>query len=85
MELLDGLSEEEAAACVKTVAEKREARMKWHDPREDEWPLKPKRSPAEVAEFFRKWADEGPTLTEDEWREFARDFDAQRPHRPLFT
>ena len=69
LQLIDDLTEEEAAACVKAIEGKRELKKKWHDPREDEWPLKPKVPPEEVAEFFRSWAKNGPTLTEEEWED----------------
>ena len=82
-DLFETLTEEEAAACVEAIAECR-TKTKWHDPREDEWPLKPKVSREDAAEFFRDWAKSGPTLTEEEWEDFANSLDVTRPHRPLF-
>lgn len=38
-----------------------------------------------LAELFAAWRLEGPTMSEAQWDEFAAAFDADRPHRPLFT
>lgn len=84
LQLIGDLTEEEAAACVKAIAEKREPTKKWHDPREDEW-IRPGKSKEGILAFLAKVEESGPTMSEEEWSEFARSFDSHRPHRPVFT
>jgi DNA-binding IclR family transcriptional regulator len=40
---------------------------------------------AALAELLAQWREEGPSVSDEEWEKFAREFDAGRPHRPLFT
>ncbi|MEX0781990.1 MAG: hypothetical protein WED87_01285 [Dehalococcoidia bacterium] len=47
--------------------------------------LPPEQRAAALQQFFDSWRNEDAYLTDEEWEEFTHDFDAQRPHRPLFT
>jgi hypothetical protein len=82
--LLDSLSEEEAAACVKAVSERR-APVAPSTVSHRHRPSRPGKSPTAVSEFLRKWSEDGPTMTEEQWDELTKDLDAHRPHRPLFN
>jgi hypothetical protein len=35
--------------------------------------------------LLRKWRDEPPVMTEEEWQCFAEEFDKERRERPLFA
>lgn len=81
-ERLAGMSEEEAARLL-AIAETGEDE-EWLIPGElEKYP--PEERAAALKEFFESWRDKGAYLSDEQWEEFARDFDAQRPHRPLFT
>jgi hypothetical protein len=80
-EAIDELSEELAAAWLEKVQNE--------DPRSgvrygaiDRLP--PEERAGALRAFFEAWRDKDAYLSDEQWEEFTRDFDAQRPHRPLF-
>ncbi len=79
---INGLTEEDASAWLR--------RMRDEDPATGRrigsiYKLPPGQRAAALKEFFESWRDKDAYLSDEQWEEFARDFDAQRPNRPLFT
>jgi hypothetical protein len=82
--LLDSLSEEEAAACVKAVSERRAIAQSWGDPR-GQRVTRPGKSKEEQLRFLQELRDAPPTMTEEQWEEVRANLERNRlSSRPLF-
>jgi hypothetical protein len=71
---VERLTEQEAADLLRRIREAPVVEQR----------LEAEQQASDLRAFFERWRGRG-VMTEDEWNDFARDFDAQRPHRPLFT
>ena len=82
--MLDSLSEEEAAACVKAVSERRAPTPPWAEPGEQRL-TRPGKSKEEQLRFLRDLREAEPTMTEEEWEEVRANLERNRlSSRPLF-
>jgi acyl-CoA reductase-like NAD-dependent aldehyde dehydrogenase len=79
-ELVAHLTEDEAREWIKRAREAKTGLREGTLSR-----LPPEEREAALRAMFAQWEAEGGYMTDEEWDEFARDFDAQRPHRPLFA
>jgi hypothetical protein len=71
--LVSGLSEAEAAALLARISAAPSS-----------GPVGPDTASPALA-LLRSWRQQPPVMSDQEWERFAREFDEERPERPLFS
>jgi DNA-binding IclR family transcriptional regulator len=83
-DLVDKLSEAEAARWLRRMAGERPI-LTTAAESEARPILSGETNLGALRELLAQWRREGPSVSDEEWENFTKEFDAGRPHRPLFT